>query len=41
VEGPATFTLDEECNKRRGVMAAALQDGFGEHVVWRPAGLKG
>jgi hypothetical protein len=40
LEGPGAFGLDEGCDERRGVVAAALQDGFGERVVRRLGGLR-
>jgi hypothetical protein len=40
LEGPVAFGLDEGCDERRGVVAAALQDGFGERVVRRLGGLR-
>jgi hypothetical protein len=40
LEGPKAFGLDEQCDERRGVFAAALQEGFGERVVGKLRGLR-
>jgi hypothetical protein len=40
LEGPGAFGLDKECDERRGVVAAALQEGFGEQVVGKLRGLR-
>jgi hypothetical protein len=39
--GPEAFGLEKECDERRGVIAAALLEKFGERVVRRLAGMKG
>jgi hypothetical protein len=39
--GPEAFGLPKECDERRGVVAAALQEAFGERVVRRLGGMKG
>lgn len=41
LEGPEAFGLAREADERRGVVAAALQRGFGELVVRKLGGLKG
>ncbi|KAL5118075.1 hypothetical protein ACEQ8H_004062 [Pleosporales sp. CAS-2024a] len=41
LEGPEAFGLARDADERRGVVAAALQKGFGELVVRKLAGLKG
>jgi len=39
--GPEAFGLPRECDERRGVVAAMLQNEFGERVVRRLGGMKG
>jgi hypothetical protein len=39
--GPEAFGLPRECDERRSVVAAALQNAFGEKVVRRLGGMKG
>lgn len=41
LEGPEAFGLPRECDERRGIVAAALQRGFGEVVVRKLGGMKG
>ncbi|KAH3916588.1 hypothetical protein HBI56_047710 [Parastagonospora nodorum] len=41
LEGPEAFGLAREADERRGVVAAALQRGFGELVVRKLGGMKG
>jgi hypothetical protein len=41
LEGPEAFGLSREADERRGIVAAALQRGFGEIVVRKLGGLKG
>jgi hypothetical protein len=41
LEGPEAFGLPKECDERRGIVAAALQNGFGEVVVKKLGGMKG
>jgi hypothetical protein len=41
LEGPEAFGLDGECDERRGIVAAALLERFGEMVVRRLGAMKG
>ncbi|OAK97904.1 hypothetical protein IQ06DRAFT_296170 [Phaeosphaeriaceae sp. SRC1lsM3a] len=41
LEGPEAFGLPKECDERRGVVAAALQEKFGERVVRVLGGMRG
>jgi hypothetical protein len=41
LEGPEALGLPRECDERRGVVAAALQEAFGERVVRRLGGMRG